>query len=238
MTNAESGSPFRARGFVAAAIVVGVVVLAAIVVLVTSLSGEGDNPTSTTTRAPSSTPATTVAEKSICGLEGYDAENTLTSAPATEWELVGTLAAPTDPDGAGPGVIENGLRTCYAHTAKGALFMAVNYIAMGADATLYNRLPQLIAPGAGREALEKAPDTPSSSSFRAQVAGFTISGYSPEATTIDLVLNYSSGQLVSIPMKLIWVENDWKLVLTDSGELPIAPAPVENLGGYTPWSGA
>jgi hypothetical protein len=239
MTNTETRSPFRGRGFIAAAVVIGVIVLAAIVVLVTSLMGGGDEPpVAAPTSAPSSTPTSSAADESICGLEGFDTENTLTAAPTTEWELVGTIAVPTDADGSGPGVVENGLRTCYAHTAEGALFMAVNYMAMGTDATLYDRLPQLIAPGAGREALEQAPAAPSTSSTRAQVAGYTISGYSPETTTVDLALNYSNGQLVSIPLKLVWVENDWKIVLTDAGELPIAPAPLDNLGGYTPWSGA
>jgi hypothetical protein len=238
MTNTETKSPFRGRGFIAAAVVIGVIVLAAIVVLVTSLAGGGDEPEARPTGTPTATPTSSAADESICGLERVDTENTLTSAPETDWELVGTIAVPTDANGSGPGIIDDGLRTCYAHTAEGALFMAVNYLAMGADATLYDRLPGLIAPGAGRDALEQAPTTPSTSSFRAQVAGFTISGYSSEAVTVDLALNYSSGQLVSIPLKLVWAENDWKIVLTDTGELPIAPAPIQNLGGYTPWSGA
>ena len=238
MTNTETKNPFRGRGFIAAAIVVGVIVLAAIVVLVSSLTGRGDDPVATPSNSPPAIPTSSAADESICGLEGFDTENTLSDAPNNEWELVGTIAVPADPKGSGPGVIDDGLRTCYAHTAEGALFMAVNYMAMGTDASLYDRLPQLIAPGAGREALKQAPVTPSTSSTRAQVAGFTISGYSPASTTVDLALNYSNGQIVSIPLKLVWVENDWKLVLTDTGELPIAPAPLSNLGGYTPWSGA
>jgi hypothetical protein len=239
MTNTETRSPFRGRGFIAAAVVVGVIVLAAIIVLVTSLAGGGNEPGASPTRAPSATPTSSPADESVCGLKGFDTENTLTSAPENDWELVGTIAVPTDSDVAGPGTVSDGLRTCYSHTAEGALFMAVNYLGMGTDATLYNRLFQLVAPGPGRDALAAQADSgPSTSSTRAQVAGYKISGYSPETTTIDLALNYSSGQLVSLPMKLVWAENDWKLVLTDTGELPIAPAPIENLGGYTPWSGA
>ena len=38
MTNTEPRSPFTRRGFIAAAIVVGIIVLAAIIVLVTTLT--------------------------------------------------------------------------------------------------------------------------------------------------------------------------------------------------------
>ncbi|RLP71396.1 hypothetical protein D9V29_08600 [Mycetocola manganoxydans] len=74
--------------------------------------------------------------------------------------------------------------------------------------------------------------------MRAQIAGYKIGSYSGDAATVDVVMNYSDGSLVSIPLKLLWVEGDWKIEVTPSGEFPLAPAQIENLGGYTPWSGA
>jgi hypothetical protein len=100
-----------------------------------------------------------------------------------------------------------------------------------------DKLTSLVAPGEGREAAPSGGAT-SSSSFRAQVAGFTIGSYDGTNAVIDLAINYSDGQLVSLPIKLLWSEGDWKVVLSADGSLPIAPAPLESLGGYIPWAGA
>ena len=241
MTTPDARSPFKRPQFIAAAIVIGVIFVAGAIVLATSLFG-GDSDIAAPTPGPvassSSSPPADATDASICGLEGFEEESSLTAAPAADWELVGTVAAPTAPATAGPGKIESGIRTCYAHTAEGALYMAINFIAMGTDASLYPRLSELVASGPGREALEGASDAPSSTGARAQVAGYAISAYTAGAVTVDIALNYSNGSLVSVPLKLVWEENDWKIQTTDAGELPLPPAPLQNLGGYTPWSGA
>ncbi|MFC5931996.1 hypothetical protein D6T64_01615 [Cryobacterium melibiosiphilum] len=240
MTNTEQRSPLSRPGFIAAAIVVGIIVLAAIIVLVTSLTRGSDDNAAQPTEDPStsSTPSAEASDESVCGLDGFEDMNTLTQAPENEWELVGTVAAPTEPEGAGPAEITDGLRTCYAHTAEGALFLAVNFAAMGTDASLRDRLPQLVAPGPGRDALIALGSDSSGSTLRAQVAGYSIGSYSAKETTVDLAVNFSSGELVSLPLKLVWAEGDWKIQMTDAGVLPLSPAPIDNLGGYTPWSGA
>jgi len=239
MSSADSQSPFRSRGFIVAAVVVGAIVLAAIVVLVTSLLSGGDDnaeplpsPTKSTTADPNS------ADPSVCGLEGFEETSSLSAAPDNEWELVGTMAAPVD-DQIGPGDVDSaGFRSCFAHTAEGALFAAVNFVATGTDATIGPRLVELVAPGPGRDALEAQAPGGSTSNLRAQIAGYQIAAYSADTATIDLALNYSGGELVSVPLKLVWAEGDWKVEMTDAGELPLAPAEIQNLGGYTPWSGA
>jgi hypothetical protein len=240
MTNTAPKNPFSRPGFIAAAIIVGIILLAAIIVLVTSLTRDtGDNTTQPTDGpSTSSTPTADASDESVCGLDGFENTNTLTQAPENDWELVGTVAAPTEPDGAGPADVIDGLRTCYAHTAEGALFFAVNFAAMGTDASLRDQLPQLVAPGPGRDALIAAGSESSGSTLRAQVAGYKIGSYSAKNATVDLAVNYSSGELVSLPLKLVWAEGDWKIQMTDAGVLPLSPAPIANLGGYTPWSGA
>ena len=238
MSTSESRGPFSRRGFIAAAVVVGIIVLAAIIVIVTSIARGPSDPHSLATATPtSSSPVTSALDKSVCGLPGFETTDTLSSPPSAKWVLVGTIAAPTDASGAGPGTNDKGLRSCYAHTAKGALFMAANFIAMGSDATLGPRLVGLVAPGPGRDALASKPSS-SSSSAQAQVAGYKVGGYSANQATVEIVMNYSDGSLVSIPLKLVWVQGDWKVVVTNSGDFPLAPAQIEDLGGYTPWSGA
>ncbi|MGC5225141.1 hypothetical protein ACPW96_21440 [Micromonospora sp. DT81.3] len=239
MNSAEPRSPFGRRGFVLAAIIVGVIVLAAIVVLVTSLTRGPDPQTDPTPRpSPSSSSTGDPADASVCGLAGFEDASSLDTAPENDWELVGTMAAPVN-ETSGPGTVDgDGFRSCFAHTSEGALFAAVNFVATGTDATIGPRLIELVAPGPGRDALASKPPSGGPSNLRAQVVGYRVLSYSADAATIDLAVNYSTGQLVSIPLKLLWAEGDWKLEMTDAGDLPLAPAEIQNLGGYTPWSGA
>lgn len=238
MTSTEPRSPFKRRGFIAAAIVVGVIVLAALIVLVTTLTRETTSAPDPTSNTPSATaPANNAEDKSVCGLTGLDTKNTLTEAPNSKWELVGTVAAPTDPHGSGPGLTAtNGFRSCFAHTTRGALYAAANMLAMGSDARLQPLLADKLAvPGPGRDVAMKAPA--SDTQIRYQIAGYKIT-YNKEEATVDLAVTVSSGQTASVPFLIQWSGGDWKAVLTDQGQPPLKSAPLENLGGYTPWAGA
>lgn len=236
--NTGRNSPFTSRGFIAAAIIVGVIILAAVIVLVTSLTAPHD-PVAKPTSTPSS-PVASGGNKSVCGLTGFETKSSLTAAPKNKWELVGTVAAPTDPKSTGPGLVDkNGVRTCFAHTAEGALFAAVNYIALGSDARTQPRLIDLIEPGPGRDALKTAGTDISQSNSRVQVAGFKVNSYSTHEAVVDLVYMVisSNNQLVSFPMVMHWVDGDWKVSVTDKGQPPLAAAPLQSLGGYFAWAG-
>ena len=242
MTSTEPRSPFTRRGFIAAAIVVGIIVLAAIIILVTMLTrGATDTPTPTTSPSASTAPSDNAADKSVCGLPGFEKVSSLTAAPDNKWELVGTVAAPNDPKGAGPGVIKDGFRSCYSHTAEGALYASVTYIALASDSRNIPKLPDLIAPGKGKDAaIAAATGSPSPSSTRLQVAGFKVNSYDGREAVIDVAwaVTSSGGALVSSPTVLKWVNGDWEIVLSDDGQPPFTSSPLENLGGYIPWSGA
>ncbi len=242
MSATGTPSPFRRRGFILAAAVVAVIILAAIIVTVTSLSRGSTNPTTApTTPAPSASPTGDAADESICGLPGFETENTLTSAPETDWELVGTVAAPTDPTESGPGVVDDGgFRSCYAHTAEGALYAAVSYIALASDGRNLERLPELVEPGPGRDAaMARATEAPAVSSTRLQVAGFKVNSYDAQEAVIDVAWSVTSegGALVSFPTVLHWTDGDWKIALTDDGSSPFSSSSLENLGSYIPWAG-
>jgi len=234
--NTQPSSPSTSRGFIAAAIIIGVIVLATVIVVVTSLTTP--KPAAQPTATPNG-PIADATDKSICGLPGFETENSLTAAPETKWELVGTVAAPTDPD-VGPGFVnKDGVRTCFAHTAEGALFAAVNYIALGSDARTQPHLVDLVEPGLGRDALKAAGPDLTQSNSRVQVAGFKVNSYSANVAVLDVVyrVTSSSNQLVSFPMVMHWAAGDWKLSVTDKGEPPFAAAPLQSLGGYLPWAG-
>lgn len=238
--SATPRSPFTRPGFIASAVVVAALVVALVVVLASGiLNGPAPTPTGT---GPSTDPeAPSASDLSVCGLEGFERTSSLDAAPENDWELVGTVAAPTS-TGTGPGVVEDdGFRSCFAHTAEGALFAAVNYFSLSSDLKWRGRLPELIAPGPGREALiEAASDEPGQpSSVRIQVAGFRVSSYSEDEAVIDVAWSVTSsgGSLVSYPTALVWVDGDWKLDVLDDGSSRFASAPLQNLGGYIPWAG-
>jgi hypothetical protein len=241
MSNAEQ--PFYRRPlWIVVAIFLAVALVGGGIAIATSVMGGRNNNTAAEPTSAQSSTGSSLPDgaQSVCGLKGYEATSSLTSAPKATWDLVGTVAVPK-PDGAGPGATDSdGLRTCYSHTAKGALYAVVNYYAQSTDARLIPHLPDLVAPGAGKDAALKkddgSSDTPSST--RLQVAGFKVNSYTANEATIDVVWTVTSQQnaLVSMPMVLKWVDGDWKIALTDSGELPFAASQVQSLGGYIPWT--
>lgn len=237
----EPKSPFAKRGFLFAAIGVGAIGLAAVVAITAAITGGGSDPTPVPTPTAAPTASSIAAEDmSVCGLAGYEEEASLATAPESDWELVGTVAAPTAPDGAGPGNVVDGFRSCFAHTGEGALFAAVNYIALGSDSRNSDRMPELFVPGPGVDiALGAGAESGTPSSARLQVAGFKVNSYSADEAVIDVAWSITSedGALVSYPVVLRWYDGDWRVVINDDGQPPFAPSQLPNLGGYIPWAG-
>ncbi|MFV0434289.1 MAG: hypothetical protein ACK5LO_09945 [Leucobacter sp.] len=245
MSTDDSGtsSPFAKRGFIAAAAVVGVIVALGLFVLVMNLVSP---PSTAPEPEPEPKPTTTSPvqsgdDASVCGLEGFETESSLEQAPDVEWELVGTVAVPVDST-VGPGVVDDdGFRSCFAHTAEGALYSAINYVALSSDPRLQPKIWQLFEEGPVRDNAKEESESGSGmpSSARLQVAGFKIMSYTGERAVIDVAWQVSSpaSGIMSMPVELVWEEGDWYLATTDTG-LPYAPSQIENLGGYIPWSGA
>jgi len=236
-------NPFTSRRFILAAVVVGVILLCAVVLVVGTVVGGQAKPTAGPSGPASSSPsqpAASEADRSMCGLPGFEKSGTLTQAPNSKWELVGTVAAPTDPKGAGPGKVDtSGFRSCYAHTPTGALYSAANILALVSDRSLQREVAdKLTVPGPGRDALLEQSGTSSSSPVRYQIAGFKLNSYSGDQATVDIAVNLSTGELVSFPFALQWDDGDWKVKTTDDGGFTLPPAQLQSLGGYIPWSGA
>lgn len=244
MSDSEKAGPFKSLGSKVALAVVAVIVVLGLIVAVTSIvrvSTADPSPSSTTDGPDGDDDDEPVssADQSVCGLEGYETESSLEEAPEATWELVGTVAAPTTD--AGPGKVDSdGFRSCYAHTAEGALLAAIGYFAVGSDSRLQDKLPDLIADSEGRDvAIENAAGGQEPSATRIQLAGFRVNSYSGSEAVIDVVwaVTSSGGQLVSFPTALEWSDGDWKIALADDGQFPFAAAPVDNLGGYIAWAG-
>jgi len=237
-------NPFTTRRFILAVIVVGIIAICAVIVIISNFAGVGKTAPSAggDTPAPTSTAAAPAVDPdpSTCGLKDYVATGTLEVAPATKWELVGTVAAPTDAKKNGPGVVAaDGFRSCYSHTPTGALYSAANLMALVSDTSLVKEVAdKLVVPGPGRDALLSQAGSTSTTTTRYQVAGFKIDSYSGTKATIDLAVNFSTGQILSFPIQLEWLDGDWKAQATPTGGFTLAPAQLQNLGGYIPWAGA
>jgi hypothetical protein len=236
---------FTRPGFIISAALIAALLAAVIVLLLVPRGNDNSNAASapsneTNTSAPA-TPAD--VEESVCGLPS-SAETALGAPPAAKWELVGTFAAPTDPETVGPGVIdENGIRSCFAHSPTGALYAAVNLWALGSDPSKELGIAeQLTAPGPGRDAAiaaarSDAPGTPREAGVTVQIAGFQIA-YTSERAIVDLAFRANTGALGSATTTLEWLEGDWKGVVGSGGEPLDGVEGIRDLSGFIPWTGA
>lgn len=231
----------------AAAMLVGAVIVLGLVLSAQALLSDGDEtstpppPTSTST-TPS--PTGQSGEESVCGLEGHEKSGGLSTAPDASWKLVEGVAIPSV-EGSGPGVVEDdGFRYCYARTREGAVLAVANFSGMAHKPSLEPKvIDKLMAPGPGRDIAKESATTPASSSspddsLRIQIAGVRLVTYSSSEATVDLLLRASNGKYMAQQLDVRWVEGDWRVVIADNGELTAQPRSVPDATGYLTWSGA
>lgn len=233
-------NPFTRPGFIASAALI--LVLIAAVVVIAFLPRGGDEPDAGSTEptptaaSPNSAPTAGSTDESICGLPS-SGETALGTAPETEWELVGSFAAPTSPDQHGPGVVSDEVRSCFSHDVTGALYAAVNIAALataGGEETIYR---ELSVPGTAQEqALENATSAPATGDISVQVAGFQIDSYTEDSAVVRLGIRGSNGVNLDYPVPLEWHEGDWKLIVPPTGDTGVREVP--DLSDFIPWSGA
>jgi hypothetical protein len=234
-------SPWTQRGFILAAAFIGGLVLLGLALLVLGTGGDdstGGGNDHSNGRPSAATPARKDPNASVCGLPAGN-QRIPAAAPEAQWELVGTIAAPTDPKTIGPGIQEGTRRLCFAHSPTGALFAAVNFVAIAArspnDAAL---LRELTAEGRARDELLRQGSEPSDSSFRMQVAGFRIEAYSADEAAVDLAFRTSEqAALIHMAISLRWERGDWKAVIATEAT-PFIVERLQDLSGYVAWGGA
>ena len=237
-------SPFARRGFIAAAVVVALVIVAAVVVALTGGGGDSDDvPVGVGGPATFTPPTSTSAAASGECDQPEGSQTPPVAAPVNEWELVGKLVAPTDPEGAGPGqVTDEGLRTCFAHDPTGALFAAVNWLGMTSTVEdMQLAIENLTAPGPGRDVvsglLETDPDQVLGKGGY-QVSGFTFLTYTGDVAMISLAVNIAGTGQAAFPVTLQWSGSDWLVQLPADGKFLVGLSVLDSLAGYVPWSGS
>ncbi len=221
-------------GFLAAVVVVALIVLAGLVVAVSRLTDDGSSADS-----KSPTPSTSAAS-SVCGLPDGD-QQVPTEAPSATWELTGTFATPRSKE-LGPGRTESGVPVCFAHSPSGAIVAAVSYLGATTDTDIRTEdlvRKRVLLDAAGKKLL--ADDDPADTDPVAfQLAGFRVSDASPDRLTVDLAVRTSegpsAGQLYALTFTLTWSSGDWKLVVPATGQPPTSA--LSSLNGFVEWSGA
>lgn len=243
---ADEKSAWTQPGFIAAAAVVALIALLGIILAFSGdPKGEAQipaaQPPSSDTGSPS---ASADPDESACALPA-GSQVVPTEAPQTRWELVGQIATPAAPKTIGPARIERGLRSCFAHSPKGALYAAVNVIAMTADPRRREAfIRKLTVPGIGRDRalveLGRSSDAENATTAL-QVAGFKVTDYRDDSAVVDLAFRVDNGSragTVHLPLALRWLDGDWKLALPDTGQPFDGMTRLPSTSGYVPWKGA
>lgn len=239
----EKQSPFTRPGYIAASVVVALIVVCAIVLIIVNLSRGDSSPAPTpSTSAPSASPTASSpaasGDESVCGLRGVELTGTVNAGPPATWEFEGTMSYPTSPT-YGPGKTDPaGFRYCFQHSPTGALFMAANSFAQG-SAGEGNRAwaEYVFADGPYRDQLlAQSTNTSNLAGTRTSIKGFRILNYDGKSATIDLAVSVSTASgttTVSGVYMLVWTGGDWKVSTQNATPLDVAPIP--NVAGYTTW---
>jgi len=121
-------SPFTRPGFIISAALVVALIAAVVVIFFLPKASSTAQPapaSSSAGAASAPTKSADAAGKSVCGLPS-STETALGAAPKSKWELVGKMAAPTDPKTFGPGLTDDsGFRSCFAHSPTGPWLVQV-----------------------------------------------------------------------------------------------------------------
>ena len=238
----EQQSPFTRPGFVAATVVIALIVVLGLVIVIVNMNRDDPDPAPTTSTsveptsaAPTSEPPEAVGGASVCGLPGEVLEGTLTTAPAAEWEYQGTTAYPTSSE-FGPGdTSAGGVRFCFERSPEGALFAAANSLVQGSDPSIAEEwLQYIVAEGPFRDQLlADVGSGTTGEGTRLAIVGFRVLAYDGETARIDLaVRGTSQGQTITLSgvYELVWQEGDWK-ISADVAQ-PLNMATIPDTAGY------
>ncbi|MCC3268680.1 hypothetical protein LJ751_04805 [Arthrobacter sp. zg-Y809] len=251
--NAPENNPFTKPGFILSAVLVVTLMAAGVVYFLLPPKDDSAQSAPAPTTGSSSSSVTlspsvsaddnNFERKSVCGLPLTD-ELTLDTAPTSNWELVDLMATPRDSLTFGPGITEeSGFRSCFASSPAGALYAAMNVIALGSSGSpevMMKTADQLFVPGTGRDAAIKDTSTAVDSSGTAdiQVRGFVIRSYTPSEANMDLAFETTEGVLFRVTMSLRWMSDDWKVQPADDGTPWSGMSQISDLSGFVLWSGA
>lgn len=236
-------NPFTKPGFIIAAALVVALTAASVVIFLLPKGQDNAQPApgaaASANPATASPSATTVAGKSVCGLPS-STETALGAAPKSKWDLLGTMAVPSDPSTAGPGTVgKDGLRSCFAHSPTGALYATVNIWAASFNGYAKQVYLELSADSPSRDkavqTIKEGKDVGSGTSPKVQIAGFIIHSYTPGTAVVELAIKSADGGYGAFSTSLLWEDGDWKLDIPAAGGGAVRR--ISDLSSFIPWAG-
>ena len=233
-------SPYSRPGFVASAVLLGMLVLAALFITIgaatrhhgSRVAAIGD---STTARA-----AVKTVEADDCSLPA-GSQAVPTVPPTMRWVTVGQMTSPQAPASFGPQRTQDGIGVCFAHNPTGSLVAAINFFAQATVANPVSLLRTLAAAtperhaairqarAGGDELLQDSDGDPGS----VQVTGYQVVDYTPSQANVNIVLEGPGGELASVECQLDWEAGDWKFVIPAGGQLDSSQ--VTSMDGFVSW---
>lgn len=244
MTGTDDEFPFG-RGFVAACIVIGAILLCGIVLAVTGLRGDPATSLPAPAEAPSpsaspSHPTGPARTPDGCRLPDGDQGIPLTPPPTDQWEVNRRVVVPRSAQYGPAEADADGFRRCFAHSPTGGVFAAYHAVAAMADQRrTVQTAGKLMLPGPGTDALlrELRREKASADSDPAQLAGYRVVDAGRDRLTVALAMPVESAY-VSATLTLVWYGGDWRVVPPRPGEPVGAPyGQHRNLAGFVGWSG-
>ncbi|MFJ3498446.1 hypothetical protein ACIPPJ_33320 [Streptomyces sp. NPDC086091] len=162
-----------------------------------------------------------------------------TAPPAdTRWQEIAGFKVPSSAV-AGPLLVSGPVWWCFAHTPMGAV-MAAQVVQAAITGPEWRMVAEhQLVPNRGRNflAAKLSREDPSSTGKSIYTfSGFSISKYSPEKATVEILLNSGTqGGMFSCEMSLSWVDGDWKVVPQVDGTLSSDVFKVDNAKDFVKW---
>ncbi|GAA1574326.1 MULTISPECIES: hypothetical protein [Kribbella] len=253
----EEESPFG-RGFVAACIVIGAVLLCGVALLVGGRSSSASTPAGERQAAGSVSAAAASGEPTEpaqpagsaapgrsqdsagCGPAAADQAIPGRAPAADSWEVSRRIVVPRAAK-YGPAVTDgDGFRRCFAHSPTGAVYAAYSaYAAMADQENVVATARRLMVPGPDADALVRelqADDTTSGYSVP-QLAGYRIIDAGADRVSLMLATPVDTAYM-SLTLTLVWQAGDWRLQPPAPGDPVGAPfAQHRDLSDFVAWSG-
>jgi hypothetical protein len=237
-----AGGPGQKWTLWASAITLG---LLGIVCLLIWVMPTGSTSTPVTAATTTSTP-TAAPTSGVCPA-GPSSTDIPQAAPADlQWTALYGNTWPTSAT-VGPTKTVDGVAQCFQHSPAGAALAGVNIMqsVRVVDLAAAEKIiaAQFVA-GPGQQATLTGiqatyPTQPPQGRAWGRVVGFKIESYTAEQAVVLMVENWPQrGQYTGYDLTLKWVDGDWKVHLTDTGQPSLNGDITVDPTGFTPWEKA
>ena len=240
-TDATPGNPWLRPGFLLSSCAIVLIVALGIYVAVADVVDHGAGPGAATAHPVPGrhVAAADTGSGSGCRLPAPGTSKVAVRPGATIWRYSNAMAYPTSPV-YGPGSTSaHGFRSCFQHSAGGALFAAANSLAFdNVDLTQARAWSDyMLAQGPYRQQRLAEEYVANDPDIRLQIIGYQIMRYASSDALIDIAARASTPQetmIISCVSDLVWQDGDWRFS-TDQPE-SVNVVRIGDVTGYSAWS--